>query len=138
MMKEITTDHQTRNKLAGDQEGARRSRVSVASQFKASMDGKAAGALCAQMDAELPESYCTAAKLKPTPSTYALALAAEGRPVRAEEDADRPWCPTTWSLPSSSRSLRSIGPAKPATARSSFLRSREHCASGPVKRTAKR
>ena len=34
--------------------------------------GRQRGALCAEMDAELPESYCTAAKLKPTPSTYAL------------------------------------------------------------------
>lgn len=34
--------------------------------------GRQRGALCAEMDAELPESYCTSAKLKPTPSTYAL------------------------------------------------------------------
>jgi len=34
--------------------------------------GRQRGALCAEMDAELPESYCTTAKLKPTPSTYAL------------------------------------------------------------------
>lgn len=34
--------------------------------------GKQKGALCAEMDAELPESYCTTAKLTPTPSAYAL------------------------------------------------------------------
>jgi nitrogen regulatory protein PII 2 len=34
--------------------------------------GKQRGALCAEMDSELPESYCTTAKLKPTPATYAL------------------------------------------------------------------
>jgi nitrogen regulatory protein PII 2 len=34
--------------------------------------GRQRGALCAEMDAELPESYCTAAKLKPTPPAYAL------------------------------------------------------------------
>jgi len=34
--------------------------------------GKQRGALCAEMDSELPESYCTAVKLKPTPSSYAL------------------------------------------------------------------
>jgi nitrogen regulatory protein PII 2 len=34
--------------------------------------GKQRGALCAEMDSELPESYCTTAKLKPTPSAYAL------------------------------------------------------------------
>jgi len=34
--------------------------------------GKQRGAMCAEMDTEMPESYCTAVKLKPTPSTYAL------------------------------------------------------------------
>jgi len=34
--------------------------------------GKQRGAMCAEMDAEMPESYCTAVKLRPTPSTYAL------------------------------------------------------------------
>jgi nitrogen regulatory protein PII 2 len=34
--------------------------------------GRQRGAMCGEMDAELPESYCTTAKLKPTPSTYAL------------------------------------------------------------------
>jgi nitrogen regulatory protein PII 2 len=34
--------------------------------------GKQKGAMCAEMDAEMPESYCTAVKLKPTPSAYAL------------------------------------------------------------------
>ncbi len=34
--------------------------------------GKQKGAMCAEMDSELPESFCTAVKLKPTPSTYAL------------------------------------------------------------------
>ncbi len=34
--------------------------------------GKQKGAMCAEMDAEMPESFCTAVKLKPTPSTYAL------------------------------------------------------------------
>jgi nitrogen regulatory protein PII 2 len=34
--------------------------------------GKQRGALCAEMDSELPESYCTTAKLKPTPAAYAL------------------------------------------------------------------
>jgi nitrogen regulatory protein PII 2 len=34
--------------------------------------GKQKGAMCAEMDSEMPESYCTTVKLKPTPSTYAL------------------------------------------------------------------
>ncbi|MDA8388240.1 MAG: P-II family nitrogen regulator [Nitrospiraceae bacterium] len=34
--------------------------------------GKQKGALCAEMDSEMPESFCTAVKLKPTPSAYAL------------------------------------------------------------------
>src|SRR3990172_3737348 len=33
--------------------------------------GRQKGALCAEMDYEMPD-YCTAVKLKPTPSTYAL------------------------------------------------------------------
>jgi nitrogen regulatory protein PII 2 len=34
--------------------------------------GKQKGALCAEMDSEMPESFCTAVKLRPTPSAYAL------------------------------------------------------------------
>jgi nitrogen regulatory protein PII 2 len=34
--------------------------------------GKQRGAMCGEMDSELPESFCTAVKLKPTPSSYAL------------------------------------------------------------------
>ncbi len=34
--------------------------------------GKQRGAMCAEMDSEMPDSYCTAVKLKATPSTYAL------------------------------------------------------------------
>jgi nitrogen regulatory protein PII 2 len=34
--------------------------------------GKQRGAMCAEMDSEMPDSFCTAVKLKPTPSTYAL------------------------------------------------------------------
>jgi nitrogen regulatory protein PII 2 len=34
--------------------------------------GKQRGAMCGEMDAEMPDSFCTAVKLKPTPSTYAL------------------------------------------------------------------
>ena len=34
--------------------------------------GKQPGAMCAEMDSEMPDSYCTAVKLKPTPSAYAL------------------------------------------------------------------
>lgn len=34
--------------------------------------GKQKGAMCGEMDSELPESFCTAVKLKPTPSAYAL------------------------------------------------------------------
>ncbi|HLE41675.1 MAG TPA: P-II family nitrogen regulator [Nitrospirota bacterium] len=34
--------------------------------------GRQKGALCAEMDSEMPDSYCTAVKLKSTPSTYAL------------------------------------------------------------------
>lgn len=34
--------------------------------------GKQKGAMCAEMDSEMPDSYCAAVKLKPTPSTYAL------------------------------------------------------------------
>lgn len=34
--------------------------------------GKQRGAMCAEMDSEMPESFCTTVKLKSTPSTYAL------------------------------------------------------------------
>ncbi|MEW6715453.1 MAG: P-II family nitrogen regulator [Nitrospirota bacterium] len=34
--------------------------------------GKQKGAMCAEMDSEMPESFCTTVKLKSTPSTYAL------------------------------------------------------------------
>lgn len=34
--------------------------------------GKQRGAMCAEMDYEMPETFCTAVKLKPTPSSYAL------------------------------------------------------------------
>lgn len=34
--------------------------------------GKQKGAMCAEMDSEMPDSFCTAVKLTPTPSTYAL------------------------------------------------------------------
>ena len=34
--------------------------------------GKQKGAMCAEMDSEMPDSFCTAVKLKPTPSEYAL------------------------------------------------------------------
>ncbi len=34
--------------------------------------GRQKGTLCAEMDHEMPDSYCTAVKLKPTPSKYAL------------------------------------------------------------------
>lgn len=34
--------------------------------------GKQKGAMCAEMDSEMPDSFCTAVKLMPTPSTYAL------------------------------------------------------------------
>ena len=34
--------------------------------------GKQKGAMCAEMDSEMPESFCTAVKLTPTPSVYAL------------------------------------------------------------------
>ena len=34
--------------------------------------GKQRGAMCGEMDSEMPDNYCTSAKLKPTPSTYAL------------------------------------------------------------------
>jgi nitrogen regulatory protein PII 2 len=34
--------------------------------------GKQRGAMCAEMDSEMPDSYCTVVKLKPTPSSYAL------------------------------------------------------------------
>ena len=34
--------------------------------------GKQKGAMCAEMDTEMPDSFCTSAKLKPTPATYAL------------------------------------------------------------------
>jgi nitrogen regulatory protein PII 2 len=34
--------------------------------------GKQRGAMCGEMDSEMPDSYCTTAKLRPTPSTYAL------------------------------------------------------------------
>ncbi len=34
--------------------------------------GRQKGAMCAEMDSEMPDSYCTAVRLKPTPSAYAL------------------------------------------------------------------
>jgi len=34
--------------------------------------GRQKGAMCAEMDSEMPESFCTAVKLAPTPSSYAL------------------------------------------------------------------
>ena len=34
--------------------------------------GKQRGAMCAEMDSEMPDSFCTAVKLRPTPSSYAL------------------------------------------------------------------
>ena len=34
--------------------------------------GRQKGAMCAEMDSEMPDSYCTAVKLTPTPSAYAL------------------------------------------------------------------
>lgn len=34
--------------------------------------GKQKGAMCAEMDSEMPDSFCTAVRLKPTPSAYAL------------------------------------------------------------------
>src|SRR5512143_135434 len=34
--------------------------------------GRQKGAMCAEMDSEMPDSFCTAVKLKATPSTYAL------------------------------------------------------------------
>jgi nitrogen regulatory protein PII 2 len=34
--------------------------------------GKQKGAMCAEMDSEMPDSFCTAVKLKPTPSSYAM------------------------------------------------------------------
>ncbi|MDI6727774.1 MAG: P-II family nitrogen regulator [Thermodesulfovibrionales bacterium] len=34
--------------------------------------GKQKGAMCAEMDSEMPDSFCTAVKLTPTPSAYAL------------------------------------------------------------------
>ncbi len=34
--------------------------------------GKQKGAMCAEMDSEMPDSFCTAVKLTPTPSSYAI------------------------------------------------------------------
>jgi len=34
--------------------------------------GRQKGAMCAEMDSEMPDSYCTSVKLTPTPSSYAL------------------------------------------------------------------
>jgi nitrogen regulatory protein PII 2 len=34
--------------------------------------GKQRGAMCAEMDSEMHDSFCTAVKLRPTPSSYAL------------------------------------------------------------------
>ncbi len=34
--------------------------------------GKQKGAMCGEMDSEMPASFCTSAKLTPTPSAYAL------------------------------------------------------------------
>lgn len=34
--------------------------------------GRQKGDMCVEMDSDMPDSYCTAVKLKPTSSTYAL------------------------------------------------------------------
>jgi nitrogen regulatory protein PII 2 len=34
--------------------------------------GKQSGAICAEMDSEIPMSYCSNVKLTPTPSSYAI------------------------------------------------------------------
>jgi len=34
--------------------------------------GRQKGAMCAEMDTEMPDSFCTGVKLTPTPSSYAL------------------------------------------------------------------
>ncbi len=34
--------------------------------------GKQKGAMCAEMDSEMPESFCTTVKITPTPSKYAI------------------------------------------------------------------
>lgn len=34
--------------------------------------GKQKGDMCTEMDSEMPDSFCTGVKLRPTPSTYAL------------------------------------------------------------------
>jgi nitrogen regulatory protein PII 2 len=34
--------------------------------------GRQKGAMCGEMDSEMPASFCTAVKLTPTPSSYAL------------------------------------------------------------------
>lgn len=34
--------------------------------------GRQKGAMCAEMDTEMPDTFCTGVKLTPTPSTYAL------------------------------------------------------------------
>lgn len=34
--------------------------------------GRQKGAMCAEMDSDMPESFCAAVKLTPTPSAYAL------------------------------------------------------------------
>jgi len=34
--------------------------------------GKQKGSMCAEMDSEMPDSFCAAVKLTPTPSAYAL------------------------------------------------------------------
>ncbi len=34
--------------------------------------GRQKGNMCAEMDSEMPESFCAGVKLKPTPSTYAV------------------------------------------------------------------
>ncbi len=34
--------------------------------------GKQKGAMCAEMDSDMPESFCTGVKLTPTPSAYAI------------------------------------------------------------------
>ncbi len=34
--------------------------------------GRQKGAMCAEMDSEMPDSFCTGVKLTPTPSTYAV------------------------------------------------------------------
>ena len=100
--------------------------------------GRQRGAMCGEMDSEMPDSYCTTAKLKPTPSTYALdhtlpkvALFVPKRLLTIVVPDD-----VVTTLVKSIIKVNHT--ASPATAKYLCRRLKVRCESGPERRTAKR